>query len=58
VKGQLSSKAAQKLADEANAERQKEMVMNAAGGGGYSTTAPDGTRLIDTLVGGPANPLF
>lgn len=34
------------------------MMMNAGGGQGYSTTAPDGTKLIDSLVGGPANPLF
>lgn len=58
VKGQMSSAAAQKVAEEAAAERQKEMMLNASGGGGYATTAPDGTPLIDKLVGGPANPLF
>lgn len=58
VKGQMSDSAAKKAADEAAAERQKEMMMNAGGGQGYSTTAPDGTKLIDSLVGGPANPLF
>lgn len=58
VKGQLSNSAAKKIAEEANAERQKEMMLNAGGGNGYSTTAPDGTKLIDSLVGGPANPLF
>lgn len=58
VKGQMSSSAAQKAAEEAAAERQKEMVLNAGGGVTYANTAPDGTKLIDSLVGGPANPLF
>jgi hypothetical protein len=58
VKGQMSSSQAQKAAEEAAAERQKEMILNAGGGTGFATTAPDGTPLIDKLVGGPANPLF
>ncbi len=58
VKGQMSDSAARKVAEEAAAERQKEMMMNAGGGTGYATTAPDGTKLIDSLIGGPANPLF
>ena len=58
VKGQLSNSAAKKLADEAAADRQKEMMLMAGGGNGYATTSPDGRKLIDTLVGGPANPLF
>ena len=58
VKGQMSTAAAKKAADEAGAERQKDMMMNASGGSGYATSAPDGTKLIDSLVGGPANPLF
>lgn len=58
VKGQMSTSAAAKLAEEAAAERQKENMLNAGGGSGYSSTAPDGTNMIDKLVGGSSNPLF
>lgn len=58
VKGQMSSKEAKKAADEAEAERNKELAMNASGGNSRSTTTPDGRPMIDDLVGGPANPLY
>ena len=58
VKGQLSEAQAKKAAEDAAAERAKDMVLNASGGGVVATTAPDGTPLIDKLVGGPANPIF
>lgn len=58
VKGQMSEAAAKKAADEAAAERGKDFAANASGGGVYATNAPDGTPMIDKLVGGPANPIF
>lgn len=58
VKGQMSTKEAQKAAEEAEAERAKEIALNASGGGVNSQTTPDGRPIIDELVGGPANPLF
>lgn len=58
VKGKMSDDSAKKAAEQAAAERQKDMMLSAGGGSGYATTAPDGTKLIDSLVGGPANPLF
>lgn len=58
VKGKLSTKNAAAAAEAAQVERARELAQNAAGGGTYATTAPDGTPLIDKLVGGPANPMF
>lgn len=58
VKGQMSTSAAQRAAEEAEAERQKDNMLNAAGGSGYGTTRSDDPDLIDKLVGGSANPLF
>lgn len=58
VKGQMSTKEAKKAADEAEAERNKELAMNASGGSSPSTATTEGRNPIDDLVGGPANPLF
>ena len=58
VKGQMSQREALKTAEVAEAERAKEIALNASGGASHATTAPDGRPLIDSLVGGSANPLF
>lgn len=58
VKGQMSTKEAKKAAEEAEAERAKEIALNASGGGVNNQTTPDGRPVIDDLVGGPVNPLF
>lgn len=58
VKGQMSEAEAKRKAEEAAAERAKDYMMNAQGGGVVATTAPDGTPLIDKLVGGSTNPIF
>lgn len=57
VKGQMTTKEAKDAAQEAEAERAKELALNASGGGSNSATTPDGRPLIDELVGGPVNPL-
>lgn len=56
VKGKLSEDAATKKADDEAVERQKEVVMNAAGGGVTARYAPDGTAIIDKLIAGRSNP--
>lgn len=58
VKGQKSQAQARTAQEEAAAEEAKRYALNASGGGVNATTAPDGTPLIDKLVGGPANPIF
>lgn len=58
VKGQMSTQEAARAAQEAEAERAKEIALNASGGGVNSQTTPDGRPLIDDLVAGPSNPLF
>ena len=58
VKGQLSQREAFKAAEEAEAERSKEIALNASGGASHATTTPDGRPIIDSLVGGSYNPLF
>lgn len=58
VKGQMSTKEAKQAAEDAEAERAKEIALNASGGASQATTTPDGRPLIDELVGGPINPLF
>ena len=58
VKGQMSTKQAEQAAAEAEAERAKELALNASGGGQSNQTTPDGRPVIDDLVGGPVNPLF
>lgn len=56
VKGQMSESSAKKAADAAAAERAKEVVGNASGGGQTSQYAPDGTPLVDQLISGRPNP--
>ena len=56
VKGQMSSAAAAKAADQAAAERSKELAQNMQGGGVSPTHLPDGTPVIDSLVAGRSNP--
>lgn len=58
VKGQTSVAKAREAADLAAAEYAKSIAANAGGGGVTAQFAPDGTPLIDKLVGGPANPIF
>ncbi len=57
VKGKLSEATATKTAEELQAERIKELMLNAGGGSIQNGRLPDGTALIDKLVGGSANPL-
>ena len=56
VKGKMSEGTAQKAADIAAAERAKDVLANAGGGGQTSQFATDGTPLIDKLVAGRPNP--
>jgi hypothetical protein len=56
VKGQLSESKAQQLAEAAAAERAKEVVSNASGGGQSAQYASDGTPLVDKLISGQRNP--
>lgn len=56
VKGQLSEKEAKKAADVAAAERAKDVVANAAGGGQTSTAVVDRKNLVDELISGRPNP--
>lgn len=56
VKGQMSEAAAKKAAETANAERQKEMVLNAGGGGQTAQYAADGSAMVDKLISGRPNP--
>ena len=56
VKGKLSESNAQKAADTAAAERSKELMANASGGGQTSQFAADGTPLVDKLISGRPNP--
>jgi len=58
VKGQMSEASAKKAAEEAEAQRNQDAVANATGGGVTAQYAPDGTPVIDKLVGGPSNPIF
>lgn len=56
VKGQLSETAAKKLAETAAADRAKDVMANASGGGQTSQYAADGTSLVDKLIAGRPNP--
>lgn len=56
VKGQMSEKEAKEAADQAAADRQKEAMLNASGGGITAQYTPDGTPVVDTLIGGKSNP--
>ena len=56
VKGQMSEANAKKAADVAAAERAKELLGNAQGGGETAQYAADGTPVVDTLISGRPNP--
>lgn len=56
VKGRLSEANAQKAAEAAAAERQKEIMANAGGGAQPASFAADGTPLVDKLISGQVNP--
>lgn len=57
VKGQMSEAAAKKAVDTVAADRAKEVLSNASGGGQTnSQLAPDGTPLVDKLIAGRPNP--
>ena len=56
VKGKLSEENAKKVAETASAERAKEVLANASGGGQTARYSEDGTPLIDKLVSGRPNP--
>ena len=55
VKGKMSESSAQKAADIAAAERAKEIMANAGGGGQSSQFAADGSPLVDKLIAGRPN---
>jgi len=56
VKGKMSESNAQKAAEIAIAERAKEMMSNASGGGQTAQFTADGTPLVDKLISGQVNP--
>lgn len=56
VKGQMSESKAKDVADKAAAERAKEMVANASGGGQSAQFSPDGAPLVDQYIAGRPNP--
>lgn len=56
VKGKLSEGKATEAAERAAAERAKEMLGNASGGGTTAQYAQDGTSLVDSLISGQTNP--
>jgi hypothetical protein len=56
VKGKMSEGGAQKAAEQAAAERAKEILSNAPGGGQTSQFSADGTPLVDKLISGQVNP--
>jgi hypothetical protein len=56
VKGEMSEANAQKVADQVAAERSKEMMSNAQGGGYSAQFTADGTPLVDRLIAGRPNP--
>ena len=55
VKGKMSESNAQKAAEIAAAERAKEVMANAGGGGQSSQFAADGSPLVDKLIAGRPN---
>lgn len=56
VKGKMSEEAAKKAADAAAADRAKDVMANASGGGQSAQYAADGTSLVDKLISGRPNP--
>ena len=55
VKGQMSEGKAQKAAELAAAERAKDMLSNASGGGPTSQFSTDGSPIVDKLIAGRSN---
>lgn len=57
VKGQVSERDAKKLANEDKAEYEKNLALNAGGGGSRVTySGADGERMVDQLIAGRTNP--
>lgn len=56
VKGQLSEKEAKDAAEVAAADRAKDVMSNASGGGVTAQYAPDGRPIVDTLIGSHSSP--
>jgi len=56
VKGKMSEEAAKKAAEAAAADRAKDVVANAAGGGQSATAKTDNKNLVDALISGRPNP--
>lgn len=56
VKGKLSEDSAKKQAESASAERAKDILANASGGGQTSQYSSDGSPLVDKLIAGRPNP--
>ena len=56
VKGELSEKEAKKQAEADLAEHQKNLALNATGGGVRSTQVIDDKEVIDQLISGKSNP--
>ena len=56
VKGKMSEEAAKKVAEAAAADRAKDVVSNASGGGQTVTAKADGRSLVDQLIAGKPNP--
>lgn len=56
VKGQLSEREAQKAAEEAAAEKAKEVLSNASGGGQGPTHIDEGSPIVDKLIARHSNP--
>ena len=56
VKGKMSESNASKLAEKATAERSRELMANASGGGQRAQYSADGSSLADTLIAGRPNP--
>ena len=56
VKGKMSEKAAKKTADEAAADRAKDVVLNASGGGSPAQATVDNSVVVDKLIAGRPNP--
>jgi hypothetical protein len=56
VKGKMSESKAKGVAEQAAADRAKDVMANAGGGGQTSQFAADGTPLVDKLISGQRNP--
>jgi len=56
VKGQQSESKAKEQAEIEEAKRAKDLVANAGGGAATAQFTPDGTPMVDSLIGGGRNP--